>query len=53
VFPANWDRAIAWEQETSDLLATGGYDPKSNVADLFDRRFEPVAASSAPTSYRV
>jgi sulfonate transport system substrate-binding protein len=53
VFPRNWESAIAWEQQTSDLLASGGYVAKTNVAGLFDRRFESVAASSAPTSYRV
>lgn len=53
VFPRSWDNAIAWEQQTGDLLAAGGYDPKTNVEGLFDRRFEPIAAASVPTSYRV
>jgi sulfonate transport system substrate-binding protein len=51
-YPANWDKAIAWEQETADLLAAGGFVPKVTVADLFDRRFEKIAAEAAPASYR-
>src|SRR5205823_72631 len=45
VYPASWDKAIAWEQETADLLAAGGYVPRVKAADLFDRRFESIAAS--------
>ena len=52
VYPSNWDRAIAWEQETADLLAAGGFVPKVTAADLFDRRFESIAAEAAPASYR-
>nr|WP_240942794.1 ABC transporter substrate-binding protein [Planosporangium thailandense] len=50
--PRSWDKAIAWEQETADLLAAGGFIPKVKAADLFDRRFETVAADAAPASYR-
>ncbi|MCS7477518.1 ABC transporter substrate-binding protein [Umezawaea endophytica] len=49
---ANWDRAIAWEQETADLLAEGGFTPPIKAADLFDRRFETVAADAVPAEYR-
>lgn len=52
VFPRSWDRAIAWEQETADLLAEAGYDPPTRVADLFDRRFEPIAAGSVASTYQ-
>jgi sulfonate transport system substrate-binding protein len=52
VFPTTWDRAIAWEQETADLLHAGGFIPKVHASDLFDRRFEKLAAQSAPDSYR-
>jgi sulfonate transport system substrate-binding protein len=51
-YPRNWDKAIAWEQETADLLAAGGFIPKVKTADLFDRRFEKVAAEAAPASYQ-
>jgi sulfonate transport system substrate-binding protein len=52
VFPRSWEKAIAWEQETADLLNDGGFVPKVKVDDLFDRRFEKVAADAAPDSYR-
>jgi sulfonate transport system substrate-binding protein len=51
-YPRSWDKAIAWEQETADLLAAGGFIPKVKAADLFDRRFEKVAAEAAPASYQ-
>jgi sulfonate transport system substrate-binding protein len=51
-YPRSWDKAIAWEQETADLLAAGGFIPKVSAADLFDRRFETVAADAAPASYQ-
>ncbi|MFD0424531.1 ABC transporter substrate-binding protein [Streptomyces parvus] len=51
-FPVSWDKAIAWEQETADLMAEGGFVPKQDVADLFDRRFESLAAESVPAKYR-
>ncbi len=52
VFPASWDRAIAWEQETADLLAAGGFVPQVKAADIFDRRFEPIASEVAGAKYR-
>ncbi|MEU0379262.1 ABC transporter substrate-binding protein [Streptomyces cyaneofuscatus] len=51
-FPVSWDKAIAWEQETADLMAEGGFVPKQDVTDLFDRRFEGLAATSVPAEYR-
>ncbi|WP_406090923.1 ABC transporter substrate-binding protein [Streptomyces sp. NBC_01013] len=51
-FPANWDKAIAWEQETADLMAEGGFVPKQDVAGLFDRRFEGLAAKAVAARYR-
>ena len=52
LFPESWDGAIAWEQETANLLHAGGYDPKVDVSELFDRRFEPIAAAAVPATYR-
>lgn len=51
-FPANWDKAITWEQESADLLTDGGFVPRIKAADLFDRRFEKLAADAVPASYR-
>ena len=45
LFPPSWDEAIAWEQETADLLAEGGFVKKFDVGSLFDHRFEGIAAS--------
>ncbi|GAA0206752.1 hypothetical protein GCM10010492_00180 [Saccharothrix mutabilis subsp. mutabilis] len=51
-FPESWDRAVEWERETAELLARGGFTPPVEVADLFDRRFEGLAAQSVPATYR-
>lgn len=51
-FPTSWDKAIAWQQETIDLLAEGGYVPSFGAGQLFDRRFERVAADAVPAAYR-
>lgn len=51
-FPESWDRAVAWEQETADLLADGGFVKKLDVTPLFDRRFEGLAAQAVPARYR-
>ncbi|MCC8242835.1 ABC transporter substrate-binding protein [Saccharothrix luteola] len=51
-FPPSWDRAVAWEQETAELLAEGGFTPPVTAADLFDRRFEGIATESVPAVYR-
>jgi sulfonate transport system substrate-binding protein len=52
VFPSSWDKAIAWEQETLDLMAEGGFVPAAGAEDLFDRRFEPIAAQAVAVGYR-
>ena len=46
VIPANWDDAIKRQQATIDLLAADTNHPHLNAADLFDRRFEHVAADA-------
>ncbi|MFG3620061.1 ABC transporter substrate-binding protein [Nocardia sp. NPDC047654] len=52
-FPDNWDKAIAWEQETVDLLTGSGYFGKPfDASQLFDRRFERAAAEAVPANYR-
>ncbi|GAA3234394.1 ABC transporter substrate-binding protein [Streptomyces sp. XM83C] len=52
LFPPTWDEAIRWEQETADLLAEGGFVKPFEVDDLFDHRFEGIAARSVPAEYR-
>ncbi|WP_416980838.1 ABC transporter substrate-binding protein [Streptomyces sp. T028] len=52
LFPPSWDEAIAWEQETADLLADGGFVKEFDVSSLFDHRFEGIAAKSVPAEYR-
>jgi sulfonate transport system substrate-binding protein len=52
-FPVSWDAAVAWEQETADLMAAGGFVPKVEAAGLFDRRFEGLAARAVAAKYRV
>jgi sulfonate transport system substrate-binding protein len=52
LFPPSWSEAIAWEQETADLLAEGGFVKKFDVGELFDHRFEGIAAKSVPAQYR-
>lgn len=53
LFPPTWDRAIAWEQQTANLLAADGYDTKiPDVSVLFDRRFEGIASRAVPATYR-
>lgn len=51
-FPPSWDESIAWEQETVDLLAQGGFVDPFDAATLFDRRFEPLAAATVADDYR-
>ena len=51
-FPANWDKAQAWQQESADLLVEGGYIKPIKAADLFDRRFQTIAADAVPAAYR-
>jgi sulfonate transport system substrate-binding protein len=52
LFPPSWDEAIAWEQETADLLAEGGFVKSFKVGPLFDRRFENLAAEAVAANYR-
>ncbi|WP_369271052.1 ABC transporter substrate-binding protein [Streptomyces sp. R11] len=52
LFPPSWDEAIKWEQQTADLLAEGGFVKKFDVSELFDHRFEGIAAKSVPAEYR-
>ncbi|MEU1625030.1 ABC transporter substrate-binding protein [Streptomyces sp. NPDC020096] len=52
LFPPSWDEAIAWEQETADLLAEGGFVKSFKVGSLFDRRFEGLAAKAVSATYR-
>ncbi|MFE6860724.1 ABC transporter substrate-binding protein [Nocardia sp. NPDC057668] len=52
-YPAKWDDAIKWEQETVDLVTGSGYFGKSfDAATLFDRRFEGLATDAVPATYR-
>lgn len=51
-FASNWDAAQAWQQESADLLADGGFIKPIKAADLFDRRFETIAADAVPAAYR-
>lgn len=52
LFPPSWDEAIKWEQETADLLAEGGFVKPVKVGELFDHRFEGIAAKAVPAEYR-
>lgn len=52
-FPEKWDEAIAWEQETIDLVTGAGFFGKSfDAAQLFDRRFEKIAFDAVSAPYR-
>jgi sulfonate transport system substrate-binding protein len=42
--PPSWADVIRRQQETVDLLARETGEPRLNAADLFDRRYESVAA---------
>jgi sulfonate transport system substrate-binding protein len=52
VFPTSWDKAVAWQKESADLLVEGGFLEPITAEDLFDRRFEKIAAESVPAEYR-
>ena len=52
LLPASWDEAIAWEQETIDLLAEGGFVKSFKADVLFDRRFEGLASRAVAAEYR-
>lgn len=52
-FPESWDDAIKWEQETIDLVTDSGWFGESFPAEqLFDRRFEAIAAQAVAAEYR-
>ena len=51
-FPTSWDSAIAWEKQTVELLAQGGFVKSFDPTVLFDRRFESLAAAAVPATYR-
>ncbi|MGX6600751.1 hypothetical protein ACWKSP_01240 [Micromonosporaceae bacterium Da 78-11] len=52
VFPRDWGKAQSWQQEPADLLVAGGFIKPINAADLFDRRFQTIAAEAVPTRYQ-
>ncbi len=52
LFPPTWDEALAWEQQTVDLLAEGGFVDSFDAATLFDRRFEGLTAAAVAETYR-
>jgi sulfonate transport system substrate-binding protein len=51
-FPTSWDAAIAWEKQTVQLLAQGGFVKSFDPTQLFDRRFEGLASAAVPATYR-
>ena len=53
LFPEKWDSAIRWEQETVDLVSGSGFFGESfDAAELFDRRFERIAADAVAAEYQ-
>ncbi|MDH6285260.1 ABC transporter substrate-binding protein [Rhodococcus sp. NM-2] len=52
VYPANWDAAVEWTQDTVQLLSDAGYFSEFDANELFDRRFETIAADAVPAEYR-
>jgi len=44
--PSSWDDFIARHQETADLLAEAQGQPRIDVNDLYDRRYERVIATT-------
>ncbi|WP_051194562.1 ABC transporter substrate-binding protein [Nocardia jiangxiensis] len=52
-FPESWDGSIDWEQKTIDLITGSGAFGKSfDAHQLFDRRFEKIAAQAVAPQYR-
>lgn len=52
-FPDNWDKSIDWEQQTIDLITSSGAFGKSfDAHQVFDRRFEKIAADAVAPQYR-
>jgi sulfonate transport system substrate-binding protein len=53
-FPESWDAAIKWEQDAINLVSEAGWFGKGvNASDLFDKRFEKVAADAVPKERRL
>jgi sulfonate transport system substrate-binding protein len=52
LFPPTWAEALQWEQQTVDLLAEGGFVKPFKADELFDRRFEGIAANAVAQTYR-
>ncbi|KUL35226.1 ABC transporter substrate-binding protein [Actinoplanes awajinensis] len=51
-FPRSWDKAVAWEKESADLLVEGGFIKPIDPEKLFDRRFQSLAADAVPAEYQ-
>ncbi|MGW6195582.1 ABC transporter substrate-binding protein [Kribbella sp. NPDC055110] len=51
LFPKKWDDAAVWGQKTIDLIAEGGFIKKFDVKELFDSRFEGLAATFVDAQY--
>jgi sulfonate transport system substrate-binding protein len=52
VFPRDWGKAQAWQQESADLLVAGGFIKPIKAEDLFDRRFSTIAADAVAAKYQ-
>lgn len=52
IFPRSWDKAVAWQKESADLLVEGGFIKPIDAEELFDRRFERIAAEAVPATYQ-
>ncbi|MDF0529736.1 ABC transporter substrate-binding protein [Tsukamurella sp. 8F] len=52
--PESWNEAIAWEQESIDIVTRSGswFGKSFDAKQLFDPRFEKVAADAVPLQYR-
>jgi sulfonate transport system substrate-binding protein len=50
-FPPTWDEAVAWEQESLELLAEGGFIEPFDADELFDRRFEGLLTDAVGERY--
>jgi len=48
VIPHDWTEAIGLQQSSIDFLARSGGQKRFDAAEIFDRRFEALAAEAAP-----
>ncbi|WP_312165412.1 ABC transporter substrate-binding protein [Phenylobacterium sp.] len=48
VIPRDWTEAIGMQQSSIDFLAKEGGQKRFDAAEIFDRRFEALAAEAAP-----